>query len=334
MNDLTSAKHNLQQYANGNCFSLHDVPGDGNCLYHAILYQLKNNNVISTTVHDLRELVAVFLEQHSDMYMPFVTAPIVSDSVLNSDTEIPSAVDARISSVANPDTRSALIFARYVDRVRSGSWRDHVVIAAVANMFHVTVNVVQATQSSCTVSITSPVNAESNFEINLGLIMQYHFVGLDKQVIPVSPNDRGNFVNSIIPNSPTLSLNMPDSHTCNPDPMSISNSEQDSEHVENTTPYTNKDPSSQSNNNHISQIFEDDAMEEGDEHTRQITGGPLASMMTIENPEAFNEIVCVAPAEGQKPLYIMTDPNFEVMSNPEKFPISSVDVLPQRDPTK
>ncbi len=191
VNDLTSAKHNLQQYANGNCFSLHDVPGDGNCLYHAILYQLKNNNVISTTVHDLRELVAVFLEQHSDMYMPFVTAPIVSDSVLNSDTEIPSAVDARISSVANPDTRSALIFARYVDRVRSGSWRDHVVIAAVANMFHVTVNVVQATQSSCTVSITSPVNAESNFEINLGLIMQYHFVGLDKQVIPVSPNDRG-----------------------------------------------------------------------------------------------------------------------------------------------
>ncbi len=141
-------------------------------------------------------------------------------------------------------------------------------------------------------------------------------------------------MNSIIPNSPTLSLNMPDSHTCNPDPMSISNSEQDSEHVENTTPYTNKDPSSQSNNNHISQIFEDDAMEEGDEHTRQITGGPLASMMTIENPEAFNEIVCVAPAEGQKPLYIMTDPNFEVMSNPEKFPISSVDVLPQRDPTK
>ena len=51
---------------------------------------------------------------------------------------------------------------------------------------------------------------------------------------------------------------------------------------------------------------------------------PLVSILTSENPEAFNEIVCVAPAEGQRPLFIMTDPNFEAMSNPEKFPISSV----------
>ena len=44
-------------------------------------------------------------------------------------------------------------------------------------------------------------------------------------------------------------------------------------------------------------------------------------MMSIENPETFNEIVCVAPAEGQRPLSIMTDSSFETMSNPEKFPI-------------
>ena len=43
-------------------------------------------------------------------------------------------------------------------------------------------------------------------------------------------------------------------------------------------------------------------------------------MMTIEDPEAFSEVVCVAPAEGQKPLFIMTDPHFESMSNPVKFP--------------
>ena len=44
-------------------------------------------------------------------------------------------------------------------------------------------------------------------------------------------------------------------------------------------------------------------------------------MMTIENPEAHAEVVCVAPAEGQRPLSIMTDFNFEAMSNPDKFPI-------------
>ncbi len=77
------------------------------------------------------------------------------------------------------------MYARYVDRVRSGSWGDHVVVAAIANMFHVTINVVQATQCGCTLSITSPVNDTSNYEINLGLVMQYHFVGLDKQVMHI-----------------------------------------------------------------------------------------------------------------------------------------------------
>ena len=45
-------------------------------------------------------------------------------------------------------------------------------------------------------------------------------------------------------------------------------------------------------------------------------------MMSIENPEARNEIVCVAPTEGQRPLSVMSDSNFEDMSNPDKFPIN------------
>ena len=44
--------------------------------------------------------------------------------------------------------------------------------------------------------------------------------------------------------------------------------------------------------------------DKSDEHTRQITGGPQASMMCVENPEAT---IAVAPAEGQRPLLIMTD---------------------------
>ena len=40
-------------------------------------------------------------------------------------------------------------------------------------------------------------------------------------------------------------------------------------------------------------------------------------MMCIESPEST---LCIAPAEGERPLNIMTDLNFEVMSNPDKFP--------------
>ena len=68
------------------------------------------------------------------------------------------------------------------------------------------------------------------------------------------------------------------------------------------------------------ETLDDAAIEEGDEHRRQISGSPMASMMCVENPESSREIICVAPAEGQKPLNIMTDSNFEAMSNPDKFP--------------
>jgi len=37
------------------------------------------------------------------------------------------------------------------------------------------------------------------------------------------------------------------------------------------------------------------------------------------SPELPDSIVSVAPAEGQTPVSIMTDPNFEAMFNPDKF---------------
>ena len=39
-------------------------------------------------------------------------------------------------------------------------------------------------------------------------------------------------------------------------------------------------------------------------------------MMTVENPETT---ISVAPGEGQKPLFIMSDVHFEAMFNPDKF---------------
>ena len=65
--------------------------------------------------------------------------------------------------------------------------------------------------------------------------------------------------------------------------------------------------------------LDDETIAKGDEHTKEIAGGARASMMSLENPEAFGQIISIAPAEGQKPLSIMTDPDFEAMVNPDKF---------------
>ena len=61
--------------------------------------------------------------------------------------------------------------------------------------------------------------------------------------------------------------------------------------------------------------IDEDTFQKGDQYSRQITGGPSASMMSVEYPEAFAEIVCLAPGEGQKPLYIFTDEHFESMTS-------------------
>ena len=64
----------------------------------------------------------------------------------------------------------------------------------------------------------------------------------------------------------------------------------------------------------------DDVIEQSDEHTRQITGGPLESMLSHENPLAdAHYVYSVAPAEGQTPIFIMNNIHFEEMFNPNKF---------------
>ena len=115
-------------------------------------------------------------------------------------------------------------------------------------------------------------------EIFIGLILQYHYVGLDK--LPV----------------------------CG---ASVQQHAQSSPNDTNT------------NSDNVHESLDDATIDEGDEHRRQISGAPMASMMCVENPETSKEIICVAPAEGEKPLNIMTDSNFEAMSNPDKFPFGN-----------
>ena len=99
-------------------------------------------------------------------------------------------------------------------------------------------------------------------EVFVGLIMQYHYVGLDKLPVQLEP--------------------AADNHT--------------------TVLEQSVQPEPVSDNE-----LDDVTIEEGDEHRRQISGAPQTSMMCVENPESFRDIICVAPAEGEKSLNIMTD---------------------------
>ena len=56
----------------------------------------------------------------------------------------------------------------------------------------------------------------------------------------------------------------------------------------------------------------DDVIAQGNEHNLSITGAPQAcSVLSVENPETDYHIYSIAPAEGEKPLSIMSDIGFE-----------------------
>ena len=268
--DLMAASDRLQALARDNGFIIHNVPGDGNCLFNAIAYQLRPFGVTVDDISKLRSAVANNLEENSEFYRDLLAQPMASNNSYNADTETPLEQDAYIDTIADPEQQAKLRWQSYLNRLRNGAWGDHMAIQGMSNVFNIAVNVFSSENPNNMITVV-PMNTSAQHEVYIGLIMQYHYVGLDK----ISHNDK---------------------YSCR-----------------------DNNRSTASPVDHLDDPLDDETIAEGDEHTRQITGGPQASMMSLENPETFGQIFSIAPAEGQKPLSIMTDLHFEVMFNPDKF---------------
>ena len=205
------------------------------------------------------------MEENPALYCDAVSQPIASCDAYNADTEPPTVEDEYISSVSDPQLQLQLRWEKYLMCLRNGAWGDHITIQGIADMLSVNITVLCSHHPIVTVT---PRCCNANFELYVGLILQYHYVSLDR--IPVCSS---NAVQQNVSQSATAA-----------------------------------------------DALDDATIQEGDEHRWQISAAPQASMMCVENPESFRKIICVAPAEGERPLGFMTDPNFEAMSNPDKFP--------------
>ena len=115
------------------------MPSDGNCLFHAVLYQL---GTFDGTVDDLRQMVAFHLDSHRDFYVNFVSQPVESSDPLNADNEPLDMEDLEIARISNSVLRAQKVC---ITRLKAGAWGDHVCVAAMANMFSATINVFKAT---------------------------------------------------------------------------------------------------------------------------------------------------------------------------------------------
>ena len=236
---------------------MHDVPGDGDCLFSSVAYQLQRlgHNVNKSS---LRQMVADYLSEHADFYSAFVHQPVNSNDGMNADNEPVDDEDVYLESLSDPVVQQELRWQKYLRRLRQGAWGDNIAIAAMCDLFDVCINVFWARQAGTSIVKNTPSLTDGKRVLNIGLILQFHFVGLDK-------------------------LDSADKTKSSDDAT-----------VE----------------------LDDETIAQDDKARLEITGGTHASMLTAENPE---QIVNIAAAEGQKPLFIMTDPKFELMCNPDKF---------------
>ena len=228
-------------------------------MFSAISHQLQTSGVCNVDSSERRQMVASHMEANAALYCGCVCQPVATDSKYNADTT---------DEDEDPELQTQLRWAR---RLRLGSWGDNLTIQAIADiMLSLKINVLSSDYPAASIT---PSNSCATCEMSVGLIKQYHYVGLHKMW--TAQNAQTATVQSTVANT--------DSH--------------DTETADDA--------------------LDDAVIEEGDEHRIQISGAPMASMMCVENPESFREIICVAPAEGEKPL---TDSNFEALSNPDKFP--------------
>ena len=187
------------------------------------------------------QTVADYLEANKASYCDFVCQSVAqnadSNDDYNADTEPPTEEDEYIDSVADPELQTELRWQKYLTCLKQGAWGHNI---AISDMLSVTINVLSSHYP--TYSVT-PRNHCADKEVFVGLIMQYHYVGLDK--IPEQPQ-------------PTVAIPVQPAQ-----PETIANSDAVAEQ-----------PESVSDNE-----IDDATIEQGDEHRMQISGAPQASMM-------------------------------------------------------
>ena len=202
--ELSLALHKLKSLALENSFTIYDVPYDGNCMFSAISHQLQTSNVCSVDSSELRQMVASHMEANAALYCGFVCQPIATDSKYNADTEPPTDEDEYINSVSVPELQTQLRWDKYLRRLRQGAWGDNLTIQAIADMLSVKINVLS---SDHPVASATPSDSNTTCEVSVGLIKQYHYVGLDKMcdssIKGTTQNAQTTHVQSTIANTDT-----------------------------------------------------------------------------------------------------------------------------------
>ncbi len=131
-------------------FTVRDVARDGDCLFTAVETQLQRCGV-QCGDQTLREQLVTYLQHHPYTHdgschsREFIAASVVCADSYNADTETPNDEDEYKNSIEDADTRQELRWHKYLDRLSSTAWGDHIAVQGLADMLHVDIHILKTT---------------------------------------------------------------------------------------------------------------------------------------------------------------------------------------------
>ncbi len=143
---------------------IHDVPGDGNCMFNSVSYQLQHlGHDISVTT--LREMCVHYMTANGGWYSHFVHQSVPTIDGFNADNE---PLDEEDTYIADPQEQRLLRWAKYLRRLSAGAWGDHIALTAIAHLFSLKINTFTLSPTGTNVATVNPCGEH---EVNIGNII-------------------------------------------------------------------------------------------------------------------------------------------------------------------
>ena len=298
VNETTTGYERLHAMSEQKGMCIVDVPADGDCLFASVIYHLKKLGLYSGTTKQLRSHLAKFMEDNpicskdGSQYRDFLAARIRSDDLLNADTEQPNEEHNAIAMIHDMSNRKEVQWVTYLADLESGhQWGEHLALKALAEMFMVKINVL-ATENPDMEPIL-PVQLNPQYELNVGLIQQCHYVALEGKSTMKKLTDSN-------VKSSTKKVTQ-DTNTINNGKIKNKHNLKD-EHAKDRE----------------EQMMRED--ENAFEEASKVRGLPSETSLIRDNPELADKEISFAPAEHEKPLPLLSDTHFEELANPDKYP--------------
>ena len=152
----------LSQLAKRRNLKIKDVPGDGNCFFHAVSVSLPAIGVQALTGPQIRASLIDYLEatDFKADYSGFLQLP-------SSDCLSPSC-----NALSQQQHQE---FQQYISALRNGEWADNVAIQAVCDMLNINIEVINTITSDWMHDI-HPRQGRSTKTITIGQLGEQHYV--------------------------------------------------------------------------------------------------------------------------------------------------------------